>query len=197
MSALDGIKKEFSTLALVLIPIAIGINIAGGVFIVALKLPIYLDSIGTVLVAILVGPWAGAVTGALANIIWGLTIDPVAMPFAITAFFIGLVAGFLARAGLFKVWYKTVLAGILIGLTGGIVSSPIVAYMFGGVTSSGSTFLTAYLLATGKQLLTAVFTSSVLADLGDKIITSLVAYAIARTLPLRVRARFAAGAKNV
>lgn len=193
MSFSEGLKKEFSTMSLVLMPIAIGINIAGGVFIVALKLPIYLDSIGTLLVSILVGPWAGAVTGLLANIIWGLTIDPVAFPFSITAFFIGLTGGYLAKKGMFKTVPKTLLSGAIIGLVGATVSTPIVAYVFGGVTSSGSTFITAYLLATGKQFLISVFSSSIISDLGDKLITALVAYLIARNLPLRIRSRFAQG----
>ncbi len=69
---LENIKKEFSTRTLVLIPIAIVINIVIGELTVRLKLPIYLDSIGTVLVGAIAGPWAGALTGALANLIWGL-----------------------------------------------------------------------------------------------------------------------------
>ena len=57
-------KRSFNTLTLALIPVAIAINIAIGQIIVLLKLPIYLDSIGTVLVGMLVGPIAGLLTGA-------------------------------------------------------------------------------------------------------------------------------------
>ena len=57
---LANIKKDFTTRTLVLIPIAIAINIAIGELVVRLKLPIYLDSIGTVLVGAIAGPWAGA-----------------------------------------------------------------------------------------------------------------------------------------
>ena len=71
---LDKIKNNFNTQTWVLIPIAIAINIAIGQIVVLLKLPVYLDSIGTVLVAALCGPWAGALTGALSNIIWGIEI---------------------------------------------------------------------------------------------------------------------------
>ena len=62
---LDKIKKDFSTMTWVLIPVAIAINIAVGQIVVLLKLPVYLDSIGTVLVGIICGPWAGALTGAV------------------------------------------------------------------------------------------------------------------------------------
>ena len=44
-------RKEFSTVTWVMIPVAIAINIAIGQL--ALSLPIYLDTIGTVLVGVL------------------------------------------------------------------------------------------------------------------------------------------------
>ena len=54
------ISSQFDTRTLVLMPIAIAINIILGATVAnALKIPIYLDSIGTILVAALAGPIAG------------------------------------------------------------------------------------------------------------------------------------------
>lgn len=97
----ENIKKDFATRTLVLIPIAIAINIAIGELVVRLKLPIYLDSIGTVLVGAIAGPWAGALTGALANLIWGL-FNPYAAPFFYVAAVIGFIAGIAGRQGAFE-----------------------------------------------------------------------------------------------
>jgi len=103
---LENIKKEFSTRTLVLIPIAIAINIAIGQLVYYLKLPIYLDSIGTVLVGALVGPWAGAVTGGLANLLWGVVPPPLqnaySVPFFYVAIVIGLMAGYFGKRGVFE-----------------------------------------------------------------------------------------------
>ena len=53
-------SKQFSTQTLVLMAVAIAINIAVGYLVQnVLKIPIYLDSIGTVLVGALAGPLAG------------------------------------------------------------------------------------------------------------------------------------------
>ena len=61
----------FSTRVIALMPVAIAINIVLGYTVQSvLKLPIYLDSIGTILVGVLAGPIAGALTGGLANLIW-------------------------------------------------------------------------------------------------------------------------------
>ena len=68
------VQKDFSTMTWVLMPVAIAINIAMGQIVVLLHLPVYLDSIGTVLVGIICGPWAGALTGALSNTVWGLLV---------------------------------------------------------------------------------------------------------------------------
>src|SRR3972149_5342311 len=69
------IRQDFGTLTLVMIPVAIALNIAVGQLIYALKIPLYMDSIGTVLVGVLAGPWAGALTGLLANGITGITMQ--------------------------------------------------------------------------------------------------------------------------
>ncbi len=122
MSFTESIKKEFSTRTLVLIPVAIAINIVVGQLLIILKLPIYLDSIGTVLVGALAGPWAGALTGALTNIIWGLTLYPQAMPFFYVAAVIGAMAGIAAKLGVFERisprWLSALIGGFFFfGLT--------------------------------------------------------------------------------
>ena len=184
------IGRDFNTMTWVLIPVAVAINVAIGQIVLLLKLPVYLDSIGTVLVAALCGPWAGALTGALSNIIWGIAIDPNALPWWPVAFFIGLVAGLCANAGLFKSWWKVVVTGFLIALTAATVSTPIGVYLYGGITASGSSFITAYLLQTGQGVLQAVFSTNFLVEPVDKITTAMLAFAIIQGMSRRLVARF-------
>jgi large-conductance mechanosensitive channel len=86
-------------------PVAMALNIVLGTAVAsALKVPIYLDSMGTILVAALAGPLAGAVTGLLSNLVWTYLApppfgSPYAAPFAIVAVVIGLMAGTFARLG--------------------------------------------------------------------------------------------------
>lgn len=190
MSFTQVMKKDFSTITLTLIPVAIVLNIVVGQVTSALKLPIFLDSIGTVLVGILAGPWAGLITGLLTNIIWGLITSPVAAAFAPVAGMIGLVAGLCARYGLFNNWWKVVIAGVLIAIGASIIAVPIRVFMFGGVTGSGIDFITAYLLATGKDLFGSVIITVLSSNLPDKIVTALVVWGIIRALPQRFTIRF-------
>ena len=100
------ISRQFTTRVIVLIPVAIAINIVLGYTVqTVLKLPIYLDSIGTIFVGVLAGPLAGLVTGVLSNLIWqyapvigGGTIGP----FAIVAGVIGFLAGMWGYLGVFR-----------------------------------------------------------------------------------------------
>jgi energy-coupling factor transport system substrate-specific component len=191
------ITSEFTTLTLTLMSVAIAINIVlGQVAQNVLKLPIYLDSLGTILVATLAGPWAGAVTGALSNILWGIIFSsPQSIPFAITAFVIGLMAGFLALRGWLKpnalVW--VVLGGALTGLVAAVVSAPIAAYVFGGVTGSGTDLIVAYFQATGANILQATLGQGIISDPFDKTVSFVSVWLLLRGLPARNLARFPHG----
>lgn len=106
---LDSIARQFDTRTIVLIPIAIAINIVLGQTVgTALRMPIYMDSIGTILVGVLAGPIPGALTGLLGNLAWTFVLagtpfgSAYAWPFAIVAAEIGLLAGIFGYAGFFR-----------------------------------------------------------------------------------------------
>jgi len=238
----ERIKADFSTLTLALLPVAIVINIVVGHLVQdILKLPVYLDSIGTVLVAVLAGPLAGALTGAISNLIWSIVFsNPTIAPFSITAFAIGLVAGLWARLGWFRrelplaqglaavvivglvliaiqavnsgpvgaglavgltllVLILTVLrvfpalvavAGVLTGIVAATVSAPISAFVFGGVTGSGTDLLVALFRATGANILQAALGQGLVSDPFDKFVSFILVWLILRGLSRRYIARF-------
>jgi len=118
-------SRDLSTATLALMPVAIAINIAIGSIIYALRLPIYLDSVGTVLVGALAGPWAGALTGLLSNLIWSLLpipggAGPTSAFFAPVAAVIGLMAGFWAGRGVFRLRTDDSRVGQFLALAAGV-----------------------------------------------------------------------------
>ncbi len=175
----------FSTRMLVLMAIGIALNMALGQLVAMLKLPVYLDSLGTMLVAVLCGPWIGGLTGLVTNLLWGLIQGPTAAFFAPVAAVIGMAAGLLARAGLFRAPWGAAIAGAIIAVALAVVAVPIRIYLFGGVTGSGADFLTAYLTRVGQDLFSSVVVTVVTSNLADKIATALLVWAIVRGLPQR------------
>jgi energy-coupling factor transport system substrate-specific component len=122
--------RDLTTATLTLMAVAIAINIAVGSIAVFLRLPIYLDSIGTVLVGALAGPWAGALTGILSNLIWSILpipggAGPIAAFFAPVAGVIGLMAGFWANRGVFQVRTDDVRVGGFLALATGILGAAV------------------------------------------------------------------------
>jgi hypothetical protein len=277
----DSITSQFDTRTIVLIPIAIAINIIlGQTVAAALKVPIYLDSIGTILVGVLAGPVAGALTGGLANLIWTYVLpapfhSDYAAPFFIVAVEIGLFSGIFGRLGFFRRrpntpperlvigavvslvivgalavytytrYYATtftffnpegdksavfqifgyliialivaaiigflvllfarrdlgvayiIVGGAITGIVSALISAPIAAVFFSGVTGSGTDLLVAAFQKAGSDLQTAVVQQGLLSDPIDKTITFFVVFAILGALSRRFVARFPQGEQAV
>lgn len=166
-----------------IIPVGIGINIIGGLLAQTLKLPIFLDSIGTILSAVMLGPWLGALTGLLSNVIQGLFTDPINIPFGIVNAVIGLVVGYLALKRGFEDYVTPLLAGLILAILAPIIGTPIAVYLFGGVTGGGVDLLYALLLNSGNEIFTSAFLARVPANLVDKLISAYLIMVIIRKLP--------------
>lgn len=182
--------RLFETRVLSLIAVAIVINIVGNQINDLVRLPIFLDSIGTVLVGVLAGPLAGGVTGLLTNLILGLIVSPVAAAFAPVAIVIGVVAGLMARAGWFRTWWQAAVTGVVIAAALTLVAVPIRIYMFGGVTGSGADFIVGYLSSVGQTLFSSVALTVFGTNVADKVITALIVWALVRQLPARLTAGY-------
>jgi energy-coupling factor transport system substrate-specific component len=181
---------KLETRTLILISVAVVINIVVGQFVHLLKLPLYLDSIGTMLVGVLAGPLAGGVAGVIGNLIWALIINPIAAAFTPVACIIGILAGLLARAGMFAGPWRAALAGVIIAIPATFVAVPIIVYLFGGVTGGGPDFAAAYMLAVGSTMLKSVGLTNLGVNTIDKVVTALLVWRVASRLPLRLTSKF-------
>lgn len=184
------IRGSFGPMAIVLIPVAVAINAGLHFITVFLHLPIFLDTIGTILAAVLAGPWVAAVAGLLTNVVVGLVTTPTYIPYGITNAAIGITAGILVYFGLYRQLWTAAVAGLILPLVGATVSAPITVVVFGGATGAGSDVVTAFFLASGNNLVTAVLKAGFLVALVDKMISSLVAYGVARNIPAGYSAKF-------
>ncbi len=172
---MKSIKKDFTLIAVLLIPAGIAINIVGFQLCQLLRLPIFLDSIGTILVGALAGPWVGAITGLLTNAVNGI-FNPVYFAYAPTSIFVGILAGVFSAKGLLKSVPKVLLSGIIITLIATISSGTITAVVFGGATGGTGSIITGTLLAAGNNIITSVFSVQIFQEIADKLISIFVVW---------------------
>lgn len=178
---------KFTTASLVLIPAAVGINYIGKLIAASLKLPLWLDAIGTTLASILAGPIIGAISGAVNNIIYGLTADPVSFVYAISSIAIGITVGIMAYKGWMDSIGKSIVTGLLVALVSAIVSTPINIGFWGGQTGNlWGDALFAYLTKNGSPLALASFLDELVVDLPDKVATIVIAFLIFKGLPKKL-----------
>lgn len=179
-----------SSRTLTLIVFSIAINMVIGQLSSMLKLPIFLDSIGTLICALLAGPWVALLSGLLTNLLWGLLSGPIAAAFAPVAMMIGLSAGLLARAGGFRTLPRVILSGVVITFALMIVAVPIRTYLFAVTTGSGADFFVAYFHAVGDNLLESVAITVLGANIADKVASAIIAWLLVRQLPERVQRNY-------
>lgn len=166
--------------------LAIAINLVGGFLALTLKLPIYIDTIGTILVSILFGPISGAMVGGLSSIFNAVTFDPISFYFMPVQIIVGLSTGILFKKQKFK-GVKSVLSIILVTILGSAAAAVIASFVFEGVTSSGSSILVAILKNSGVSIITSVFSTQIFTDLLDKAISFGVVFTIIRMLPVNIK----------
>ena len=163
-------NKKITTYQICLVALAVGVNIVGGQIALFLKLPVYLDSIGTIFAGAVLGPWFGMIPNILSGIFMGMTVDIYSLYFAP----VGIVTGFLSGLVFQKKSVKKgriFLAAAVISVPRTIVSALINAVLFGGVTSSGSSILVQMLSKTPLGLTGSIFTVQFLTDYADRCIS--------------------------
>ena len=171
------------TYVVAVIPVAAALNIVGGYINTVLRLPIFLDMIGTMVTAVILGPWWGALVGAITNIVNSFISGPISLPFAVVNVAGGLVWGYANMWGWMKKTWSFFLVNVLVATVSSIFAVPIYVFIFGGATGHFADVMTAAFLAMGQNLLVSVFSSNILVSLADKIISGFVGLAIIEALP--------------
>jgi energy-coupling factor transport system substrate-specific component len=171
------------TYVVAVIPVAAALNIVGGYINTVLKLPIFLDMIGTMVTAVILGPWWGALVGAITNIVNSFISGPISLPFAVVNVVGGLVWGYANIWGWMKKTWSFFLVNVLVATVSSIFAVPIYVFIFGGATGHFADVMTAAFLAMGQNLIVSVFSSNILVSLADKIISGFVGLAIIEALP--------------
>ncbi|MFC6255005.1 ECF transporter S component [Secundilactobacillus hailunensis] len=180
-------KIHLTVATTTLIPAAVGINYIAKALAEGLKLPLWLGSLGTFLASMLAGPTAGAISGFINNVIYGLTLSPVSTVYAITSIGIGIAVGILFHRGWFQNAKRVFVSAIIIALVSTIISTPLNVIFWGGQTGvAWGDAIFATMIGNHINIWLASFTDEFVLDLLDKFAVAYLAFLIYRQLPQRM-----------
>ena len=166
--------------------LSVAINIVLGIATSALKLPFYLDTLGTVITAALVGPIPGAIVGALTNIITGFIYSIRDIPFLLVNVAVALIVGFVAKK--FEFNYKnSIITGLVLAVVCPLIGTPIGIALYGGLTGTASDVFVLWLKASGQGIFAASFIPKIGNNLLDKIGTCMMAVLLIKYLPMSMK----------
>lgn len=163
------------------------LNVGLGFAVSALKLPLYLDSLGTMLATALGGLWAGILCGLFSAIV-GSVHTPTLWAYTGTMLAIAIYTSLLRSFGYLNKLLTTAFWGLGLGVVCAIISAPVTTYLWKGASLSGTDSVTAFLMAKGWSPFLSAILGSLSIDPIDKLLTSLVALALLRTVPSRLQA---------
>jgi energy-coupling factor transport system substrate-specific component len=173
---------RLDSLGILVMPLCLGINFAGHALAVGLKLPLFLDSTGTILCGVLAGPWVGGSIGVLSNLLVSNTFQPDAASYAIVSFAVGFTAG-LSR---YLNWQRRASGWILLWVVcvgvSALLSTPINLLVSNGQSGVGFGDSIYASLSTRLPHAVAAFVGELAVDLPDKLVAVAGALWIAQAL---------------
>lgn len=108
-------KKKRAVDIVMMTLICMGINIAGKWLAEKCSLPLWFDSLGTVAMAYLLGPYCGAVVGFASNIVCGFFVQSLLI-FSLVGIGIGVLVGVLAKKRMFESTFGAMSTGMALSL---------------------------------------------------------------------------------
>lgn len=171
---------KISVHKITLIALAIVINIVGSYIALGLHLPVYLDSMGTIMAAILLGPFYGLFPGVLSALVTGMTSDIYALYYMPVGIVLGVMTGFVFQKNKSN---KLFVKSFCISVPASLISACITANVFGGITSSGSTMLVQLLAKTPLGLTLSCLIVQFFTDYFDRLLSLWLVFSVIKKLP--------------
>lgn len=163
--------------------VGVALNIVLAIVTKGFKIPfLFMDTMGTILVASILGPFFGGITGLITNIITSMVNNPVELPFAIVNMGIGIIVGLISKKFGFSIKIA-VMTGILLAIMAPLIGTPIAVYVFGGLAGGTLDILTGWLVKSGQRIFTAAFIPRIASNLIDKTLSCVAVAVIVGKIP--------------
>jgi len=189
---MKSLKNDFSLMSSLLIPVAVAINFTGSFIASSLKLPLFLDAIGTVFISLIAGPWVGAVTAVITSIATG-GFNPVNLAFLPVGILIAVVIGNLTKLKIKNIVVKIILLILALTITTVIANTVITILVYKGITPDGTGFVASSLIKLGFGEVFSVIAATFVSEIMDKSLTIIIAVLIVKSMSDRYLIKFKYG----
>ncbi len=166
----DELKEQYKKTGIIHLVITLAglaLNFAILTIVNKLGIPLYLDTLGSIIVAWECGPIFGVATALFSLVIYGVFFNEMAVYFSLVGILTVIVAYFMMKAGFLKKIHTTILFAIILGMLSGIVSGIIqIGLGMGGVD---------------------YFIEAIRNNMIDKIIVTIAVVVITRLFPEDIR----------
>ncbi|UDY22798.1 hypothetical protein [Nocardioides sp. Kera G14] len=190
-SAEEAVEPPSWKAALLLMVVGVALNVVGAKLVDLIPIDLFLDTIGTAVVAVALGPWRGAVVGYAYS-----TFSVLVMGYMNVSFAFGLVEiacalawGYGVRGRLGRSVVRYAVLSLLVAVTATAVAAPILVLINGRAGHKTDALFTA-IQHDGHSELFSIFSGNLWASTCDKVLVSLVALVIVSALPRMFRQRF-------
>ena len=167
-------KKDFKIVSFVIACILL--NMLGKTIAAELQFPLWLDSLGTVFAAYVLGPFCGAIVGVTMNILYS-AIKATSYVYGLTSIAIAVTVGILARKKYFNSLFGTTTASFFVTVLSVVISVAISWFIADGMTGNiwGDGVIT-YLEEQGMPFVICTVIGQFYLDFLDKVITLVILY---------------------
>lgn len=135
---------------------------------------LFLDSTGTILAGVLLGPIVGAITGLTSNLILGVTDNLVNIPFALVNVVTGITSGIIASKYGFRTIKSLLFCTCSLTVLNSFFGAVVAYFLFGGITGAKLDLNMISFMDAG--LLLSSFLVRIPVNFIDKAISSLIVF---------------------
>ena len=164
------------------------INMGGAELADILHLPLFLDTVGTVLTAGLGGYLPGVTVGLLSNIIKAVISDSASIYYGFINVLMAVITAFFVQKGYMKKLYMIFAYVITLSLIGGVISAIITWFLYGFAGEGISVPVVNYLYNNGTfNRFQAQLLADFMIDMADKAVTVIILIIVLQLVPDKVK----------
>ncbi|MBQ9610880.1 MAG: HD domain-containing protein [Lachnospiraceae bacterium] len=164
------------------------INLGGAALADVLHLPLFLDTVGTVITAGLGGYLPGVTVGLFSNIVKAIISDSASIYYGFINVTLAVITAFFVQKGYLKKIYMLFVYVITLSLIGGVISAIITWFLYGFAGEGISVPIVKYLYNNGTfNMFQAQLLADFLIDLADKAVTVIILIIVLQLVPDKIK----------